>query len=247
MERIELFDRYINNQLSEKEREEFNALLKSDEDFASDFNVYLFTVDGICREVQQDNIDFGVAMKKLSQEQLRSIIGIKTEAHETKIAAFQFRDAAIVVKTEAPVKTKILHFKTWTWQTASIAAIFFVVVLGMYFNIEKNARYAVDNAIYACADINPDLVRAGGEPIDITSMTDDELESKLSELESLYQSASTNDEIADNGYALAMAYLRLHDRDKAKSVLNQLIARFEGNADYADDVNKWKSILNLLK
>ena len=92
MERIELFDRYINNQLSEKEREEFNALLKSDEDFASDFNVYLFTVDGICREVQQDNIDFGVAMKKLSQEQLRSIIGIKTEAHETKIAAFQFRE-----------------------------------------------------------------------------------------------------------------------------------------------------------
>ena len=78
-------------------------------------------------------------------------------------------------------------------------------------------------------------------------MTDDELESKLSELESLYQSASTNDEIADNGYALAMAYLRLHDRDKAKSVLNQLIARFEGNADYADDVNKWKSILNLLQ
>lgn len=246
MERIELFDRYINNQLSEKEREEFNALLKSDEDFASDFNVYLFTVDGICREVQQDNIDFGVAMKKLSQEQLRSIIGIKTEAPETKIAAFQSRDAAIVVKTEAPVKTKILHFKTWTWQTASIAAIF-VVVLGMYFNIEKNARYAVDNAIYACADINPDLVRAGGESIDITSMTDDELESKLSELESLYQSASTNDEIADNGYALAMAYLRLHDRDKAKSVLNQLVTKFEDNADFDDSVKKWKSILNLLK
>ena len=78
-------------------------------------------------------------------------------------------------------------------------------------------------------------------------MTQDELKTKLTELESLYQSASTNDEIADIGYALAMAYLRLHDRDRAKSVLNQLIVRFEGNADYADDVNKWKSILNLLK
>lgn len=225
MERIELYDRYINHQLSKDECKEFDARLESDKDFASDFKVYLFTVNGICREVHQDNIDFGVALKNLSKEQLCNIIG---------------------AKAESPVKPKILHFKPWMWQVASVAAIF-VVVFGMFFNIEKNARYAVDNAIYTCADITPDLVRAGGKPIDITSMTQDELKTKLSELESLYQSASTNDEIADTGYALAMAYLRLHDRDRAKSVLDQLVARFEDNSDYADDVNKWKSILNLLK
>lgn len=225
MERIELYDRYINHQLSKDECKEFDARLESDKDFASDFKVYLFTVNGICREVHQDNIDFGVALKNLSKEQLCNIIG---------------------AKAESPVKPKILHFKPWMLQVASVAAIF-VIVFGMFFNIEKNARYAVDNAIYTCADISPDLVRAGGKPIDITSMTQDELKTKLSDLESLYQSASTNDEIADTGYALAMAYLRLHDRDRAKSVLNQLVARFEDNSDYADDVNKWKSILNLLK
>lgn len=225
MERIDLYDKYINDQLSEKERSGFDARLESDENFASDFEVYLLTVDGICREVHQDNLDFGLALKNLSKEQLRNIIG---------------------AKAENPVKPKILHFKPWMWHVASAAAIF-VIVFGMFFNIEKNARYAVDNAIYTCADITPDLVRAGGKPIDITSMTQDELKTKLSELESLYQSASTNDEIADTGYALAMAYLRLHDRDRAKSVLDQLVARFEDNSDYADDVNKWKSILNLLK
>lgn len=225
MERIELYDRYINHQLSKDECKEFDARLESDKDFASDFKVYLFTVNGICREVHQDNIDFGVALKNLSKEQLCNIIG---------------------AKAESPVKPKILHFKPWMWQVASVAAIF-VIVFGMFFNIEKNARYAVDNAIYTCADITPDLVRAGGKPIDITSMTQDELKTKLSELESLYQSASTNDEIADTGYALAMAYLRLHDRDRAKSVLDQLVVRYEENSDYADDVNKWKSILNLLK
>ena len=225
MERIDLYDKYINDQLSEKERSGFDAQLESDENFASDFNVYLFTVDGICREAHQDDLDFGLALKNLSKEQLRNIIG---------------------AKAESPVKPKILHFKPWMWQVASVAAIF-VIVFGMFFNIEKNARYAVDNAIYTCADISPDLVRAGGKPIDITSMTQDELKTKLSELESLYQSASTNDEMADTGYALAMAYLRLHDRDRAKSVLDQLVARFEDNSDYADDVNKWKSILNLLK
>lgn len=225
MERIELYDRYINNQLSGDECKEFDARLESDDEFASDFKVYLFTVNGICREVHQDNIDFGVALKNLSKEQLRNIIG---------------------AKAENPVKPKILHFKPWMLQVASVVAIF-VIVFGLFFNIEKNARYAVDNAIYTCADITPDLVRSGGKPIDITSMAQDELKNKLSELESLYQSASTNDEIADTGYALAMAYLRLHDRDRAKSVLNQLVAGFEYNADYKDDVNKWKSILNLLK
>ena len=63
----------------------------------------------------------------------------------------------------------------------------------------------------------------------------------------MYQTAETTDEIADNGYILAMAYLKLHERDKAADVLNQLISRFEGNEDYADSVNKWKSILNLIK
>lgn len=131
MERIELYDRYINHQLSKDECKEFDARLESDKDFASDFKVYLFTVNGICREVHQDNIDFGVALKNLSKEQLCNIIG---------------------AKAESPVKPKILHFKPWMWQVASVAAIF-VIVFGMFFNIEKNARYAVDNAIYTCADI----------------------------------------------------------------------------------------------
>ena len=48
MERIDLYDRYINNQLSDKERDEFDARLKSDKEFASDFKIYLFTVDGVC-------------------------------------------------------------------------------------------------------------------------------------------------------------------------------------------------------
>lgn len=63
----------------------------------------------------------------------------------------------------------------------------------------------------------------------------------------LYQSASTTDEVADNGYALAMAYLRLHDRNNAKEVLKELVSRFNGNADYAESVGKWESILNLLE
>ena len=237
MERIDLYDRYINNQLSNKERDEFDAQLKTDMEFASDFKVYLFTVDGICREAHQDNLDFGLAMKNLSKEQLKEIIGKQDVVLPASASADSKYELA---------KPKVIRFRPWMWQAASIAAVV-IIAFTVVFNIERNARYSVDNAIYVCADVNPDLVRAGGEPIDISSMSDDELKAKLPELTSLYQSASTTDEVADYGYALAMAYLRLHDRDNAKVVLEQLVSRFDGDTDYADSVNRWKSILNLLK
>ena len=267
MERIELFDNYINNQLSDVQRSEFDAKLKADEEFASAFKVYLLTVNGICQEAHQENLDFGLAMKSLSKEKLKEIIGkqdvalpVAASANSTsekvnrkvvrlrpwlwQAASF---DAFVFADRETEeVKPRKVRFKPWMWQVASIAAVV-IIAFTVVFNIEKNARYSVDNAIYASADINPDLVRAGGEPIDISSMNDDELKAKLPEFASLYKSASTTDEIADYGYALAMAYLRLHDRDKAKEVLEQLVSRFDGNEDYAESVNKWKSILNLLK
>lgn len=250
MERIDLYDKYINDQLSKKERADFDTRLESDEDFASDFNVYLFTVDGICREAHQNNLDFGLAMKGLSKDQLKEIIGAHIIANPfTPSYSYDTRACAASCDESEPMPTsasRVKRFKPWMWQAASIAAVV-IIAVAVVFNIEKTARYSVDNAIYACAEINPDLVRAAGELLDVKSMSDDELKAKLPELIALYKSASNTDEIADNGYALAMAYLRLHDRDNAKDILEQLVSRFDGNADYAESVSRWKSILNLLK
>lgn len=232
MERIELFDNYINNQLSDAQRSEFDARLKTDEEFASDFKVYLLTVNGICREARQDNLDFGMAMKSLSKEKLKEIVGLRN-----------------VERSEVSSNgksVKILRFRPWMWQVASIAAVV-VIAFTVVFNIEKNARYSVDNAIYACAEISTDLTRDGSEILDIQSMTDEELKDKLPLLIANYNSAESTDEIADNGFALAMAYLRLHDRENAKEILQQLVSQFEDNSEYSGYVSKWQSILNVLK
>lgn len=251
MERIDLYDKYINDQLSEKERADFDARLESDEDFASDFKVYLFTVDGICREAHQNNIDFGLAMKSLSKDQLKEIIGAHkivnpfttSYSYDTRVCAASCDEPEPMITSASRVKT----FKPWMWQIASIAAVV-VIAFTVVFNIEKTARYSVDNAIYACANIEPDSARgADVQPIYVKALTDSELKAKLPELIALFQSASNPDDIANNGYALAMAYLRLHDRDNAKIILEQLVSRFDGNADYAESVSQWKSILNLLK
>lgn len=233
--RIFLFDSYLQDHLSKSAKMLFDMCLEYSQDFASDFKVYLMTVNGICREAHQNDMDFGVAMKKLTKEQLREIIGPR---HEADVAA-----SAPDAETENP---KVHRIKPWIWQVASIAAVV-VIAFTAVLRIEQNSRQAVDNAIYACADINTDLARSGGKAIEIDAMTDDELKNAVPTLRNLYQTASTTDEIADNGYTLAMVYLKLHERDKAAYVLNQLISRFDGNEDYAESVNKWKSILNLIK
>lgn len=78
-------------------------------------------------------------------------------------------------------------------------------------------------------------------------MSEDDLKAAIPELTNLYETATSTEEVADNGYILAMAYLRLHDRDNARKILGQLVSRFDGNVDYAGSVNRWKSILALLK
>lgn len=240
MERIELFDSYIKDQLSEAERLEFEARLKSDEDFASEFNVYLLTVVGICREAEQDNLDLGIAMKRLTKEQLREIIGKET-SNDSALPS-----VASTPKAPNAGKKRIFRVGSWIWQATSIAAVV-IIAFTAVLRIEKNAQYAVDNAIYASADITPDLSRNGSETIDVASFTDEELKSKLPSLEKYYQTADNPDEIADNGYVLGMVYLKLHDREKAAIILTELVDKFEDNPDFAESVNKWKSILQLIK
>ena len=72
---IEVFDRYIDGKLSAEEKLSFEQRLSSDNNFALDFRIYLFTLKGIYQEVDQDNIEFGVAMKTISKEELLRIIG----------------------------------------------------------------------------------------------------------------------------------------------------------------------------
>ncbi|MDE5877139.1 MAG: hypothetical protein K2H47_06560 [Muribaculaceae bacterium] len=74
---IELFERYINDQLTTDEKITFRQRLKTDKKFLSEFRIYLFTLNGIYREAEQNNVEFGLAMKNISEEELLRIIGRK--------------------------------------------------------------------------------------------------------------------------------------------------------------------------
>lgn len=232
MERIELFDRYITKQLSEEKRQEFDAKLKDDADFACDFIVYLFTVDGICKEAEQDNLDFGIAMKSLSKEQLLEIVGKK--------------EADLPVAASVTNGHRKLRFKPWMWQVASIAAII-IIAFTLVLNIQKQAKNSIYDNIYACAQFEEIHSRGAAKPLDITKLDDSELKTKLPEMEKGYHNCEDPDELYDYGYPLAMAYIRLHKPKPALEILNNLVFKLQDDEYYEPDVREMRLIISMLK
>lgn len=236
MDNIDLFDKYIKGELSEKERHEFDTRLKDDKSFAADFKVYSATVAGICKEAEQDNKDFEVAMKHISKEQLREIIGKKNDNKaEIPIAASK------VVKTIKPN-----FFRTWMWQAACWAIIIGGAAIWIV-RANTNARYSVDNAIYASAYVYEGQSRGGINIPDLNSLSDKELKDKLPTFMAQFNECEDSDDIYEVGYPLVMAYMRLHERDKAKEILNKMINKLSIDENYTEEVSKLKSILDILK
>lgn len=75
MKNIILFDQYIFGELSADEEKDFISRLKNDSELAVEFQTYLSIVKGVCLEAQQDDLEFGAAMKNISKEELREIMG----------------------------------------------------------------------------------------------------------------------------------------------------------------------------
>lgn len=207
---IELFDRYIEDKLSERERRDFDRRLQDDMGFATDFRIYLFTLQGICREAEQENVEFGHAMKKISEEDLRRIIGRASK--------------------ETPLRRKPLR-ERWAW-VASVAAI---LVAGIFsvISVHRSAMDNLDDVIVAYNYI-PDSDRGSDYSTSVDGLVD------IAALEEAYQKAPTDDIQAreDTGMRLAMAYLKAHDRKKAVEILTDLSVRFADDEEFAAQCKK---------
>lgn len=250
MEDIELFDRYIDGSLSPEETKKFDRRLETDSDFLSDFKAYCAIELAIYQEAEQDNKDFGEAMKRIPQEEL----------------------SAIVEPRKVSENSQPRSFRKWLWiQSIGVAAligigVIYVVIVRNETDITRRDALAmsqqsqllakaemdkVDNFIYMNSQYGQSGVsRSAGdmdEEQDIFALSDEQLKARLPELEDNYSSQDVDIEIADTGSELVMAYVRLHERDKAKALLTELITRFQGNEDFNTDVENWQTTLDLLK
>lgn len=209
---IKLFDRYIDGDLSTDEKQAFDERIASDKAFRMDFRLYLFTLRGVCQEAEQENIEFGHAMKNISEAELMRIIGRSRQPRILRLSYLRERLA-------------------WV---ASIAAVLIVGIFTVL-NVRQTGMDKLDNTIVAYNYI-PDANR-GWE-----SITSDDIPT----LEQAYKSAPADDIQAqeDAGMRLAMAYLKVHDRTKAKDILTELSTRFADDEEFSAQCNR---ILNQLK
>lgn len=219
MDRKELFDDYIFGKLSPRESELFERQMLDDEELATEFRLFLMTVDGIRKEEMQDCIEFGHAIKSLSKEQLMAIIGKKA------------------IKMKVPVYRRYL----WPITTAAVVVLAFTISI----QLERHNRYSVDNLLYAYNE--PVFSNRGGDEIDVSDCNDETLVELLPKIKSAYDASRTPQETLMNGKGLAMVYIKLHDRAKAKEILQELIEKYKTSEEYADAVEECRMIFNQIK
>lgn len=209
---IELFDRYIDGDISANEKQAFEERIASDKEFRMDFRLYLFTLRGVCQEAEQENIEFGHAIKNISEAELMRIIG----------------------RSRQP---RVLRFSYMRERLAWVASIAAVLIVGIFtvLNVRQTGMDKLDNTIVAYNYI-PDANR-GWE-----SITSDDIPT----LEQAYKSAPADDIQAQEeaGMRLAMAYLKVHDRSKAREMLIELSNRFADDEEFSAQCDR---ILNQLK
>ncbi|MCH5230764.1 MAG: hypothetical protein J1F43_03110 [Muribaculaceae bacterium] len=203
MENIQLFDEYIAGSLNPEQRANFEKKLKEDKAFASDFKIYLFTVNGIINEALQDNADFENAMKHISKDELLNIIG----------------------RRKAPKIFRLGYFRERAAWASGIAALLIVCFVSIFFTWQVGNRN-IDNMIVDYYYF-PET-KGGEEYVDINEMSKNEIEEYIPVLISQYKECPADDiqSCEDTGLRVALAYLKIHDRKQARVWLENLIERF---------------------
>lgn len=200
MEQIELFDKFITDELNNEEKDMFKKRLSEDKLFAEDFRIYVSIVDAIRREQEEDDLEFGHAMKNISKDDLKNIIGKKNR----------------------------FNIKPWLYSGSVAAAVITIVIITSIFSI-RSSHHLIDEIVVAEYAITTSYSRSGDSIVDINlaDINNDILVARMTELEQAYKSASTPQDIKTYGLNLALAHLKLHNRNDAKKILNDLIVRFK--------------------
>lgn len=210
MERIDLFDRYIAGTLPQKEISDFKKRLETDSDFASEFKVYLLTVKGICQEAEQENIELGTALKSMTKEQLKSIIGTPHK----------------MAKTPSVFRRNIF------WITSMAAML--VVVFGIGWNLYVSSQNHLCDVVcsYAYQPIEGSR-SSGGEYVNLNNLNEDQIQSLLPDMKKSFEGDEVDSQDWHiDGMNLAMAYLKLHKKKDAIKVLEVLAAKSSEPQEY---------------
>lgn len=263
--KIELFERYIDNKLDTDEKLKFDLRLKTDRQFASDFRVYLLTVREIMLEAKREDEEFGNAMMNLPEGEFMRVIHNTRRQHpklsiglpyacnynEFPSEKSHFSEEShsdenndgerMICRSEIPHGRRSRIRERWAW----ISSIAVILVIGIFslFSVRQSGMDKVDDMIVE-ANFVPDFSR-GAEVREHGIQWEDSPDLKPSDeeikhFEREYYAVTATDIQAqeDAGMRLAMVYLKVHDREKAKALLSELSKRFADDKEFAAQCRK---------
>lgn len=215
MDNIDLFDRYISGDLTAEEKAAFDNQLAADTDFATDFRLYKTTVRGVIKEEIERKRELEEAFKHLNEEGLMEIIGKK-------------KNQEILPKKER----KVISMTSWI---SSVAAIM-IIAFSVTYSITQSANENVDSVLFECY-YNP-VSRSASGGVNLSEASSQELQRALPTLVQEYNKASEEQPISEQGINLAMIYVKLHDRKKAKEILVDVKHKCSGNVQIQKQCDK---------
>lgn len=216
MDNIEIFDRYLSDDMSETEKTEFDNRLGADAEFAEDFRYYKIVVKGIYEEGKEKSNELCQAFMHISEHELEDIVGPRKKIHK--------------------VRTTHKVFIGWLMSVAAVIVVAFFVNL----NYKKSANEDIDNILFEY--YYTPITRSGSIDQNLTSATE-QIINILPKLRKEYESATDEQDISMYGINLAMVYLKLHNREMAKIIIEEVMNKCEDK----DIKTQCEKLLNIIK
>lgn len=226
---MEMFDAYLNNEMSSDDRKEFEALLGSDNTLKQEFRDYkelLCALQASCSEADKE---FEEAMRGISDEDMKNIVSSKKE-----------QGTHTQIHNEEKPKGKMVPLRTvYRWVSAAAVALL-VLGVGSHLYLGRQLKNKMCSAIAMSHDfygIDELPVARGGEDekalkyekqqqeynqaIDL--INGNKTDEAIKILENLYKSEDVNELIEYNSsISLAYAYVKNHDIDNAKRIIGEV-------------------------
>ncbi len=197
-------------------------------------------IDGLIKEAEQDNADFEAAVRKMSDEEFKELIYEPAYAYgEDRVSEMVAASIAVDIdffdKQQAPSlplaakKSKWQVFRPWITSAVAAAAVVLIILIP---SVNAMNGKLCDSALYA-SDAYITSSRSANE---INGLSDDQLKTKLPELEKRYKDCIKEDgkftyytdDLREAGWDLTLAYLKLHKKGDAVMILKVLSTQFNG-------------------
>jgi len=215
---IDMFDAYLNGAMSSDDCAAFEKMLSEDKALKQEFKQhkeFLFALQTACGDA---DAEFENALKNVSDEEMKNIVTAGKS------------QASSLADGEAKPKGKVVPLKSVIRWMSAAAAILLVVGVGTHQFMKNKSQNQLYDAIAGTHEFaTVDVTRGSSDDEQVKEDYDNAIqlieqgdcEKAIKLLESTIKDHPESELVVDCGTPLAYAYVKIHDIDNAKRVIEE--------------------------